>query len=61
MDNSQMHDGLDHNSSLLEGLFQLTVSGDTGGFEFNQIEREVYQRLLGNYESHDVDAQVLHG
>jgi hypothetical protein len=51
MDNSQMRSGQDHNSSLLEGLFQLTVSGETAGFEFTQIEREVYARLLGTYQA----------
>lgn len=61
MDNGQTHTGLDHNSSLLEGLFQLTVSGDTAGFEFNQIEREVYQRLLGNYQASEAGVQALHG
>lgn len=50
MDTTQMRSGQDHNSSLLEGLFQLTVNGETSGFEFDRIEREVYARLVGAYQ-----------
>ncbi len=39
----------DPDSSLLEGLFQLVVSGHTGGSEFDQLTHEVYERLLGAY------------
>jgi hypothetical protein len=39
----------DPDSSLLEGLFQLVVSGHTGGSEFDQLTHEVYERLLGTY------------
>ncbi|KRG46345.1 hypothetical protein ARC20_05695 [Stenotrophomonas panacihumi] len=39
----------DPDSSLLEGLFQLVVSGHTGGREFDQLTHEVYERLLGAY------------
>jgi hypothetical protein len=39
----------DADSSLLEGLFQLAVNGQTNGWEFDQIDNEVYARLLSAY------------
>ena len=39
----------DHDSTLLEGLFQLAVAGDTNGWEFKKIDSEVYSRLLDSY------------
>lgn len=39
----------DADSSLLEGLFQLAVNGQTQGWEFDQIDNEVYARLLSAY------------
>ncbi|MFY0183722.1 hypothetical protein ACTT2I_11235 [Stenotrophomonas sp. PUT21] len=39
----------DADSSLLEGLFQLAVNGQTQGWEFDQIDNEVYARLLSTY------------
>lgn len=39
----------DPDSSLLEGLYQLVVSGHTGGREFDQLNAEVYQRLQVAY------------
>lgn len=50
-------DALDHNighdlgndASLLEGLFQLVVTGHTDGWEFEQLNAEVYQRLQDAY------------
>lgn len=41
----------DHDASLLEGLYQLAVSGHTEGWEFEQINNEVYTRLLETYEA----------
>ena len=43
------HPAVDHDASLLEGLFQLAISGDTDGYEFKQIDSEVYSRLLDTY------------
>ena len=43
------HPATDHDASLLEGLFQLAISGDTDGYEFKQIDSEVYSRLLDTY------------
>ncbi|HRF84655.1 MAG: hypothetical protein J0L89_00715 [Xanthomonadales bacterium] len=42
------HD-LGNDASLLEGLFQLVVSGHTDGWEFEQLNAEVYQRLQDAY------------
>jgi hypothetical protein len=39
----------DADSSLLEGLFQLAVNGQTQGWELDQIDNEVYARLLSTY------------
>jgi len=39
----------DADSSLLEGLFQLAVNGQTQSWEFDQIDNEVYARLLSAY------------
>lgn len=47
-DNEQIHG--DHDASLLEGLYQLVVSGHTQGWEFDQLNSEVYDRLKQTYE-----------
>lgn len=39
----------DPDSNLLEGLYQLVVSGHTGGSEFEQLTAEVYERLQVTY------------
>ncbi len=40
----------DHDATLLEGLFQLTVTGETASNDFEKIDNEVYTRLLATYE-----------
>lgn len=40
---------VDADSSLLEGLFQLALNGQTQGSEFDLIDHEVYARLLSAY------------
>ncbi|WIH03585.1 hypothetical protein KHF85_11755 [Xanthomonas translucens pv. graminis] len=47
-DNEQIQG--DHDTSLLEGLFQLVVDGQTQGWEFEQLSNEVYDRLKETYE-----------
>ena len=42
------HD-LGNDASLLEGLFQLVVSGHTDGWEFEQLDSVVYERLKHAY------------
>jgi len=39
----------DHDATLLEGLFQLAVAGETNGWQFEKIDGEVYSRLLEAY------------
>jgi hypothetical protein len=39
----------DADSSLLEGLFQLALNGQTGSSDFELIDHEVYARLLSAY------------
>ena len=36
-------------SSLLEGLYQLVVNGHTDGWEFEQLDSVVYERLKHAY------------
>ena len=38
-----------NDASLLEGLYQLVVSGHTDGWEFEQLNTEVYERLKNTY------------
>jgi hypothetical protein len=51
MDNAPHSPALpvDADRSLLEGLFELAVNGQTQGWEFDQIDNEVYARLLSTY------------
>lgn len=46
-ENERIHG--DHDASLLEGLYQLVVSGHTQGWEFDQLNSEVYDRLKQTY------------
>lgn len=39
----------DHDATLLEGLFELSVAGETGSWEFEKIQGEVYSRLRETY------------
>lgn len=44
-----------HNdTTLLEGLFQLVVSGDTCSSEFRQLDATVYERLQSTYAADEV-------
>ena len=36
--------------TLLEGLYELTVSGHTDDWEFERLNNAVYERLLSTYE-----------
>lgn len=35
--------------ALLEGLYQLAVTGHTKGWEFERLNNAVYERLLSSY------------
>jgi len=35
--------------TLLEGLYQLTVTGHTDAWEFEKLNNAVYERLLSTY------------
>ncbi len=44
-----------HNdATLLEGLFQLVMSGDTGSEAFQQLDASVYERLASTYDTDEV-------
>lgn len=38
-------------ASLLEGLYQLVLDGATDGWEFEQLNAEVYERLQATYQA----------
>lgn len=50
--------GTDPDSVLLEGLFQLVITGHTDGREFEQLNSEVYQRLHASYDAQGKLANV---
>ncbi len=39
--------------TLLEGLYQLAVTGHTQDWEFERLNNAVYERLLSSYGSDD--------
>ena len=39
---------------LLEGLYQLAVTGHTDDWEFERLNNAVYERLLSSYNSVDM-------
>ncbi|MGN6224625.1 hypothetical protein [Pseudoxanthomonas sp.] len=45
--------------TLLEGLFQLTVTGHTEDWEFERLNNAVYERLLSNYAQEEVGSVKL--
>ncbi len=47
---------VDHHNdaTLLEGLFQLVVSGDTRSEAFQQLDASVYERLLSTYDTDEI-------
>ena len=40
--------------TLLEGLFQLTVTGHTDAWEFERLNNAVYERLMSAYSSAEI-------
>ena len=44
------HD-LGNDASLLEGLYQLVVNGQTDTWEFERLNAEVYNRLAATYSA----------
>ena len=60
-----LHDAMSSNSSssdftLLEGLYQLAVTGHTNDWEFERLNNAVYERLLSSYSSSDAGNQLSH-
>ncbi len=45
--------------TLLEGLFQLTVTGHTEDWEFERLNNAVYERLLSNYAQEEIGSVKL--
>ncbi len=39
--------------TLLEGLYQLAITGHTDDWEFERLNNAVYERLLSSYSSVD--------
>lgn len=44
--------------TLLEGLYQLAVTGHTDDWEFERLNNAVYERLLSSYASVDSATQT---
>lgn len=42
--------------TLLEGLYQLTVTGHTQDWEFERLTQAVYERLLTTYQNDAAEA-----
>lgn len=40
--------------TLLEGLYQLAVTGHTQDWEFERLNNAVYERLISSYGSDDI-------
>ena len=60
-----LDDAMSSNSSssdftLLEGLYQLAVTGHTTDWEFERLNNAVYERLLSSYSSSDAGNQISH-
>ena len=58
-----LDDALNSNASpsdftLLEGLYQLAVTGHTNDWEFERLNNAVYERLLSSYGSMDLKANA---
>ena len=59
-----LDDAMSSNSSssdftLLEGLYQLAVTGHTDDWEFERLNNAVYERLLSSYNSVDMGMHAL--
>ncbi|WP_411834744.1 hypothetical protein [Pseudoxanthomonas mexicana] len=47
---ADQHDAFAHSDfTLLEGLYQLTISGNTRDWEFERLNNAVYERLMSAY------------
>ncbi len=47
--------------TLLEGLYQLTVTGHTKDWEFERLNNAVYERLMSTYSSGETaGVQAVH-
>ena len=60
-----LDDAMSSNSSssdftLLEGLYQLAVTGHTNDWEFERLNNAVYEHLLSSYSSSDAGNQISH-
>ena len=60
-----LDDAMSSNSSssdftLLEGLYQLAVTGHTNDWEFERLNTAVYERLLSSYSSSDAGNHISH-
>ena len=43
--------------TLLEGLYQLAVTGHTDDWEFERLNNAVYERLLSSYSSLEISSR----
>ena len=45
--------------TLLEGLYQLAVTGHTDDWEFERLNNAVYERLLSSYNGVDMGMHAM--
>lgn len=46
-------------TTLLEGLFQLTVTGHTQDWEFERLNNAVYERLMSSYAQEEIGSAKI--
>lgn len=46
--------------TLLEGLYQLTITGHTHDWEFERLNNAVYERLLSAYPGLEIGSAAPH-
>ena len=49
LDDAMKINGASSDFTLLEGLYQLAVNGHTDDWEFERLNKAVYDRLLSSY------------
>jgi len=57
LDDAVMSGASSSDFTLLEGLYQLAVTGHTDDWEFERLNNAVYERLLSSYASLEVNSR----
>ncbi len=59
LDDAIMSGASSSDFTLLEGLYQLAVTGHTEDWEFERLNNAVYERLLSSYASLEVNSRAV--